>query len=341
MDSAEIRSRKRMIEEQYGPWLVHDIQLTPEIRTRQSEIQRRSMRENEKAFCHNQDPSIWIAQSPTATRIRRVVQVISDSAGKPLDHLRVLDLGAFEGGFGIELAARGSKVVAVEGRKQNIAKAEFAKDALSLHNLELVLDDVRNVTVEKYGQFDAVLCLGLLYHLNAPDVFEVTRNITNMCTGVLIIETEAHAFPDESFTWSGHTYWGGNRAEHDANATEDDKLENVLMSLNNNESFVLTRFSLINLMQNLGCSSVYECLVPPILGYVHRVTLAGLKKPDVGPLITAPIDGQYAGPYDEINSDRLDTELHFWYKKVRDYQLASQRGIGPLVSRLMSTLKRR
>ena len=133
---------------------------------------------------------------------------------------------------------------------------------------------------------------------------------------------------------------GWDQTEHDASATEEDKLENVLMSLNNNESFVLTRFSFINLMRNLGCSSVYECLVPPVLGHVHRVTLAGLKKPDVGPLLTAPIDGQFAGPYDEINSDRLDTELHFWYKKVRDYQLASQRWSGSLIGRMLSTLKK-
>jgi SAM-dependent methyltransferase len=320
MDSAEIRRKKAEIEKQYGTWMVHDIQLNPDIRTRQTEIEPRALSDQEKAFCHNLDDSTWAGQSSTATRIRRIIQTIADLSRKPFDQIRVLDLGAFEGGFSVELAARGATVVAVEGRPDNLAKAQFAKEVPSLGKLELVLDDVRNVSVRNYGHFDVVLCLGLLYHLNAPDVFELAREMAEMTQEILIIETEAYAFPDESFTWHTQTYWGGNRQEHDPDATDHQKARNLLMSLNNNESFVLTRFSLIKLMQHVGCSSVYECLLPYVVGYKFRVTLAGLKRGDVGNLLTAPPYDQYAEPYGEINMERIDSEVHFWYQKVRAYQ---------------------
>jgi hypothetical protein len=32
---------------------------------------------------------------------------------------------------------------------------------------------VRNLSEQRYGRFDVVLCVGLLYHLNEPDVLEL------------------------------------------------------------------------------------------------------------------------------------------------------------------------
>jgi 2-polyprenyl-3-methyl-5-hydroxy-6-metoxy-1,4-benzoquinol methylase len=61
-------------------------------------------------------------------------------------------------------------VVALEGRQANLEKARFVKGILDLDHLELVLDDVRNLNKDRYGFFDVVLCLGILYHLDTPDV---------------------------------------------------------------------------------------------------------------------------------------------------------------------------
>ncbi len=71
----------------------------------------------------------------------------------------------------VELARLGANVVGIEGREANLAKARFAKEALSLENPEFHQDDVRNLSKEKYGRFDVVLCLGILYHLNRQTFF--------------------------------------------------------------------------------------------------------------------------------------------------------------------------
>src|SRR4051812_46487865 len=75
-------------------------------------------------------------------RVARTVQLVADVAGVPLSELRVLDLGAYECAFGIELAAQGAQVTAVEVREQHATKGEFARRALGLDNLEIVQGDV-------------------------------------------------------------------------------------------------------------------------------------------------------------------------------------------------------
>ncbi|MBC1220039.1 bifunctional 2-polyprenyl-6-hydroxyphenol methylase/3-demethylubiquinol 3-O-methyltransferase UbiG, partial [Nostoc sp. UCD120] len=85
--------------------------------------------------------------------------------------MRILDLGCLEGLYSIGLALHGATVVGIEGREVNFQKAKFAKECLGLNNLEFIQDDVLNLSPEKYGYFDIVLCCGILYHLNVPEVF--------------------------------------------------------------------------------------------------------------------------------------------------------------------------
>src|SRR5262245_46168694 len=83
---------------------------------------------------------------PTADgRLRRILQIACDLAGKPLGQLRVLDLACLEGHYGLELAMHGAEVIGIELREENLAKARFAKDYLHLANLSLYQDDVRNL----------------------------------------------------------------------------------------------------------------------------------------------------------------------------------------------------
>ena len=82
-----------------------------------------------------------------------------------------LRFSLFRGHYAIEFAMQGATVVGIEGRESNVQKAIFAKDILNLENLTFYQDDVRNLSAEKYGQFDIVLCSGILYHLDSSDVF--------------------------------------------------------------------------------------------------------------------------------------------------------------------------
>ena len=155
LDRGTVIEKKRRISDQYGPWTT-DINLGFGVRTLDEE-----------------DPS-------HGTRLRRFIQAVSDSARRPLGELRVLDLACLEGMFAVELARMGASVVGIEGREANVAKARLAKEVLGLENLEFHQDDVRNLSEERYGRFDVVLCLGILYHLNPPHVFRFVESIASV-----------------------------------------------------------------------------------------------------------------------------------------------------------------
>src|SRR5436853_1702027 len=69
------------------------------------------------------------------TRLKRIVQMAADLAGKPLDQCRVLDLACLDGQFAIEFALRGAESVGIEIRESHVAKARFAAQALGLRNM--------------------------------------------------------------------------------------------------------------------------------------------------------------------------------------------------------------
>lgn len=82
---------------------------------------------------------------------------------------RILELGALEGADTVRLARRqGTTVVAIEGRADNIARAEFVIDLHQLANVRLVVADVETFDFDSVAPVDAVLCTGLLYHLQQP-----------------------------------------------------------------------------------------------------------------------------------------------------------------------------
>ena len=72
----------------------------------------------------------------------------------------------------------------------NVAKCNYADDALQLENLSLVEADVRSYSMRSYlnGQtFDATFCSGLLDHLDEPTEF--LRAPSDSCRRILILQT--------------------------------------------------------------------------------------------------------------------------------------------------------
>ncbi len=195
-------------------------------------------------------------------RLRRILQIACDLAGKPLAQLRVLDLACLEGHYGIELAMHGAEVVGIELREANLAKARFAKDHLQLDRLTLYQDDVRNLSLEKYGQFDVVICSGILYHLDVPDVFHFVRRIFEVCTRLAIFDVQIALRPLETVTFENEPYCGLWHSEHDESADRETRLKDVWASVDNVRSFWFTPPSLANLVARVGFSSFHECLNP-------------------------------------------------------------------------------
>jgi hypothetical protein len=200
-------------------------------------------------------------------------------ASKPIETIRLLDLACHEGIYAIEFARHGANVLGIEGRQAHIEKAMFVKDVLSLNNLEFVQDDVRNLKKDKYGLFDVVLCLGILYHLEVPDVFHFIERIAEACDDIAIIDTRVTLGPTCAYVYDGITYWGNRISEgHKASDTQEDKIKRYWASLDNMTSFHLSRTSLYCLLGRVGFTSVYECYIPPEPAKpIDRITLLAVK----------------------------------------------------------------
>jgi SAM-dependent methyltransferase len=215
------------------------------------------------------------------TRLKRIVQAACDIAGKPLSSCRILDLGCLEGQFTAEFALQGADALGVEVRTANFEKAKLLEWALALPNLAFIQEDVRNITVEKHGEFDVVVCSGLLYHLPAKDAFDLVRSMFAMAQRIVIIDTHIALAPETNVTIDGETYSGRYFVEHRQDATDAEKAASLWASADNTTSFWFTRPSLVNIMQRAGFSTVYECFTPAHLNYGRP----GLECPDRGTFV--------------------------------------------------------
>lgn len=254
MELEEIKRRKNVLEERYGRWTAHNIHLGGGIYTIDNKV------------------------VGDEYQLRRVMQIFSDVSRKPLGDVRALDLGCLEGLYAVELAKRGARVVAIEGREANIQKACFAKEVLSLNNLELIQDDVCNLSKEKHGCFDIVLCSGILYHLDVPNVFSFLERIAEVCQGFTVIDTHVGR-AEKEFTYKNNKYWGEHAQEHSPAASSEAKAKELWKSLTNPMSFMFTRPSLYNFLAHVGFTSVYETHYPrEVFSYgTERVNLVAIK----------------------------------------------------------------
>lgn len=108
---------------------------------------------------------------------------------------RVLDIGCYDGLFSFEAEKRGAKsVLAIDlyqlpqNTENPNAPFRFAQQILK-SNVEFKEFDATNINSYNIGQFDVVLCYGVLYHLKNP-----TQTLEAICSaiapsGKLIIET--------------------------------------------------------------------------------------------------------------------------------------------------------
>jgi SAM-dependent methyltransferase len=82
----------------------------------------------------------------------------------------ILELGSLEGAQTFLLAAKPGvrRVLALEGRERNLRKAKFVQGLLQVRNVEFVQANLEHADLAQFGEFDAVFCCGLLYHLPEP-----------------------------------------------------------------------------------------------------------------------------------------------------------------------------
>ena len=205
----------------------------------------------------------------------RIGKIVSDFARKPVNECRILDIASLEGGYSAEFAMRGAQVLGIEGRQTNVEKAQAR---FTLPNLKFVQDDVRNISREKYGEFDIVLCLGILYHLDAPDCFKLLESIAEVCTGFAIIDTHVTTAPNEIVKYKTGEYHGWRFTEYEREPTAEETEQSAWASIGNRTSFWTTKPSLVNAIADAGFNSVYESQYPAWNDIpADRVALVGLK----------------------------------------------------------------
>jgi 2-polyprenyl-3-methyl-5-hydroxy-6-metoxy-1,4-benzoquinol methylase len=204
---------------------------------------------------------------------KEMMSVVNQQLKGAFRNKRIVDIGCLEGYFSVECALQGATVLGVEGKALNLKKCEFVKSVLGIRNLKFVQDDAMRVTRKKYGDFDVVLALGLLYHLDDP--FRFLANLSGLCTGFLLLDThvalrnqpEAGSWkPDLSqlkeFTAGNKTYTGRAYREFGPDATQLSKDLSSTASLKNEHSVWLTEDSLVSLLRDVGFEQVSKVLFP-------------------------------------------------------------------------------
>jgi SAM-dependent methyltransferase len=290
MDLTRVENKKRLLVEKFGPWRANNIHLCDDLYTMGKKIQGDEI------------------------KLRRVLQIVVDIVRQPLDGLRILDLACLEGLYAIEFARHGATAVGIEGREMHIEKARFVKDVLALHNLDFFQDDVRNLSKAKYGTFDVVLCLGILYHLDTPDVFAFMERISEVCKDLAIIDTRIAYGPTTPYDYKGTRYWGHTIREHAPGASSEQKIQNYAASLDNVTSFWLSKTSLYCILSRLGFTSVYECFIPPEpTKPIDRITIVAIKGRR-RKVINSPLMDEY--PVENAPEDFVIHKVERMYGKV-------------------------
>ena len=98
----------------------------------------------------------------------------------------ILELGSLEGGHTFALSSRPGvqRVVGIEGRADNYEKARFLQDVLKVANVEFIAANLEKFDISSLGTFDAVFCVGILYHLPAP--WKLLRQIARVSSRLFI-----------------------------------------------------------------------------------------------------------------------------------------------------------
>jgi 2-polyprenyl-3-methyl-5-hydroxy-6-metoxy-1,4-benzoquinol methylase len=213
-----------------------------------------------------------------AVKVRRIMQIVQDLSPCDLRQCRILDLGCAEGVYSIEAGLRGAEVLALDSRPQRLEWGQAIANDLGLSKVRFQVADVRKLSPETLGQFHVVLFLGLLYHLDLPDAVNVLTMVSNLCSGLMIIDTHIAVQAEGTFSYRGKEFAGRKVREHADTDSEEEKLRRLAASLDNVFSFFFTKDALYQLLHDCGFTTVMECYVPLEPAKTpDRITLLAVK----------------------------------------------------------------
>lgn len=238
MTPDEIRKRHQEIVDADGPWTAHNIELCEGFFTRG--IDNRWF-ENRGNF---------------------LVYLAEEALQMPASKMRVLDLGSLEGEMSVQFARHGAQVIGLEIRDVHLTKANFAKEALNLDNLTFVKGDMLKLDECNLGEFDVVVCAGVLYHVDASDLETFLSSLRKSCRGVLLVDTHiAREIKEQYTTKGGLAIYGRSIVEHTPEG-QHSKEARLWSSADNNYAFWPSEQSLAHLLLRVGFFSVSRPILP-------------------------------------------------------------------------------
>jgi SAM-dependent methyltransferase len=217
-------------------------------------------------------PGVWTLPGQpgfleTNANLQSILGVLRTVFPAGLAGRRVADLGCLEGGYSLALARRGAEVVGVEARPENLDKCELVRAQSPGLRLEFAGADVKDFTAARFGSFDVVLALGILYHLDDPvswirQVAEATRTLLLLDTHFAPLGDLAGLDPRlsglgglETRTEGGESWSGRWFHEYETREQRDGM---PWASWSNPRSFWLTKQSLLSAVHTAGFGAVWE-----------------------------------------------------------------------------------
>jgi SAM-dependent methyltransferase len=253
LDNEELR--ERLSRQQ---WTAHNIRLTEELET--------------------------LPGTPdflqTDQRLHAVLRSLSVFYRDDFASLRIADLGCLEGGFSLALAQLGASVLGIEARELNVTKANLLQQHFALPNLSFARADVKDFDKDRFGIFDVVLALGILYHLDnpltwMPQIADATRAVLFVDSHFAPADDAAMAAidprlaqlgPIETVDHDGRSYEGRWFFEY---PPETDPEPQLWASYSNHQSFWLTKESLLLGLLQAGFDLVFEQHDYSVTSYKH------------------------------------------------------------------------
>jgi hypothetical protein len=123
------------------------------------------------------------------TRWRMLENCLDQRLGADRSGLSALDLASHQGWFAVKMAQAGfGRVQGIDARRAHVEDSSLIADIYGLQGLSFEQGDIHALDPRALGQFDVVLMMGLLYHLENP--VGALRTCRALCRKLCLIETQ-------------------------------------------------------------------------------------------------------------------------------------------------------
>jgi SAM-dependent methyltransferase len=120
-------------------------------------------------------------------RFRHFMPYLVKALGGTLGGKRILDIACNSGFWSIQCGLLGAEVVGFDARPELIDQAKLVKSIVGMDHVNFQVLSIEEMKPERLGRFDAVLNLGILYHL--PDPLGALTATKAMTKSVIVVDT--------------------------------------------------------------------------------------------------------------------------------------------------------